>query len=204
MAFSLLETMRLQDGRVVRLDRHLARMAASAGHFDFLFDERTARAAVASEVEGHPRGAWRLRLLVSREGAARVECTPHTPGEPRAWQVAFADAPVDEEDPFLLNKTTHRQVYEQARQARADVDDVLLWNRRGEVTEATIANLVAEIGGVRYTPPVASGLLAGCFRAELLERGTIEERVLTKAEVAGATRLWLINSVREWIDAVLV
>ena len=38
----------------------------------------------------------------------------------------------------------------------------------------------------------------------MLEAGTIRERVLTKADVAAATRLWLINSVREWIDATLV
>jgi para-aminobenzoate synthetase/4-amino-4-deoxychorismate lyase len=63
---------------------------------------------------------------------------------------------------------------------------------------------VVEIDGVRYTPPVASGLLAGTFRAELLEQGLIRERVLSKTEVASAPRLWLINSVREWVDARLV
>jgi len=51
---------------------------------------------------------------------------------------------------------------------------------------------------------VSCGLLGGTFRAELLEAGTIRERVLTKADVEAASRLWLINSVREWIDAELV
>jgi para-aminobenzoate synthetase/4-amino-4-deoxychorismate lyase len=94
-------------------------------------------------------------------------------------------------------------VYETARRSHPDVDDVLLWNTRGEVTESTIGNVVAEIDGVRYTPPVSCGLLAGTFRAEQLEAGTIQERVLTKADVAAASRLWLINSVREWIEAEL-
>jgi para-aminobenzoate synthetase/4-amino-4-deoxychorismate lyase len=110
----------------------------------------------------------------------------------------------DARDPFVLNKTTQRTVYDTARSSHPDVDDVLLWNTRGEVTEATIGNVVAEIDGVRYTPPVSCGLLAGTFRAEQLEAGTIRERVLTKTDVATATRLWLINSVREWIDATLV
>ena len=64
--------------------------------------------------------------------------------------------------------------------------------------------LVAEIDGLRYTPPVRCGLLAGTFRAEQLEAGAIFEHVLMKDDVAGASRLWLINSVRRWMDAELV
>ena len=79
-----------------------------------------------------------------------------------------------------------------------------MWNTRGEVTESTIANVVAEIDGVRYTPPVRCGLLGGTFRAEQLEAGTIRERVLTKADITSASRLWLINSVRGWVEAMLV
>jgi para-aminobenzoate synthetase/4-amino-4-deoxychorismate lyase len=204
MPFSLLETMRLQGDTVVRLERHLARMAASAAYFGYRWNEPAVRGAVAATVREHPAGRWRLRLLVSMDGSPLVECTPHVPGEPRVWRVAFADAPVDQDDPFLRNKTTKRAIYELAKQARPDVDDVLLWNGREEVTEATIANVVAEIDGVRYTPPVSCGLLPGVFRAELLDEGAVREHVLTKADVAGAARLWLINSVREWMDAALV
>ena len=105
---------------------------------------------------------------------------------------------------FLFNKTTRRFQYEKARRARPDVEDVLLWNARGEVTESTVANVVVEIDGERWTPPVESGLLAGVFRGELLRSGTVRERVLTRAAVEGAQRLWLVNSLREWMDVVLV
>ena len=204
MSFSLLETMRLQDGQVVRLDRHVARMAESAAYFGYHWREPSIREAVAAVAREHSEGTWRLRLLVPADGFPTVECTPHVTGEPRPWRVAFAVAPIDADDAFLRNKTTHRETYEVARRERPDVDDVLLWNGREEVTEATIANVVAEIEGLRLTPPVACGLLPGVFRAELLDRGVIQERVLTKEAVAGASRIWLVNSVREWIDAVLV
>ena len=110
---------------------------------------------------------------------------------------------MDGRDPFVLHKTTRRAVYESARASRPDVDDVLLWNERGDVTESTIANVVAEIGGVRYTPPLQCGLLPGTFRAEQLDLGTIRERVLSKGDIASASRLWLINSVRGWVEAQL-
>jgi para-aminobenzoate synthetase / 4-amino-4-deoxychorismate lyase len=203
MEFSLLETMRLDEGTIVRLERHLSRLAGSARQFGYAYDESRIRDAVAETVRAHPQGQWRVRLLVARDGAPTIECTPYT-REPRAWRVAFASDPVDSRDPFLANKTTHREVYDSARGARPDVDDVILSNERGEITESTLANIVVEIDGVRVTPPLASGLLGGAFRGELLDSRQIHERLLTRHDVTRASRIWLINSVREWIDAVLV
>ena len=203
MEFSLLETMRLDAGTVVRLDRHLARMAGSARHFAYSSDERRTREAVATIAAAHRQGTWRVRLLVSRDGTPTIECTPYA-ADGRPWRVTFASTAIDSQDPFLANKTTNRVVYDAARRARPDVDDVILWNERGEVTEATIANVVVEMDGGRYTPPLACGLLGGIFRGELLAASQLRERVLTRADVGGASRVWLINSVREWVEAVLV
>jgi para-aminobenzoate synthetase/4-amino-4-deoxychorismate lyase len=202
-SFSLLETMRLETGRIERLDRHVARMAEAAGYFEYQWIESAVRQAVERARQEHPDGCWRLRLLLAADGVPIVECTPHVP-DTRPWRIDFAVEPVDSQDPFVLHKTTRRMVHEAARRSRNDVDDVLLWNRRGEVTESTIANVVAEIDGLRYTPPVRCGLLAGTFRAEQLEAGAIHEQVLTKADIVSASRLWLINSVRGWVDAAFV
>jgi para-aminobenzoate synthetase/4-amino-4-deoxychorismate lyase len=201
--FALLETMRLEDGRVVRRDRHLARLAASARYFARPSDGARVNEVLAWAETTHPTGVWRARLLVDAAGEATVTCTPYAP-DGRTWRVALAAGPMDEHDPFLCHKTTRRGVYERARRARPHVEDVLLWNRRGEITEGTLGNVVAEIDGVRWTPPVTSGLLGGTFRAECLEAGVIRERVLRRADVARTDRLWLINSVREWIDVELV
>ncbi len=202
--FSLLETMRLEDGGVARLDRHLARMGASAAHVGFAWDETLARTAIEDERRSHEGGCWRLRLLLDREGIATTTCTPHDGSGSRTWRVALAVSPLHSANPFLRHKTTSRALYESAKAARADVDDVVLWNERDEVTETTIANLVAEIDGVRVTPPVTCGLLPGVYRAELLESGAIRERVITKDDLARASRVWLVNSLRGWIDVQLV
>jgi para-aminobenzoate synthetase/4-amino-4-deoxychorismate lyase len=202
--FSLLETMRLDEGDVPRLDRHVRRMATAARHFGYRWDEDEVRKAIAAAVHDRPLGVWRLRLLVDRAGVASVECMPYEPDDDRLWRLAFAAEPIDDVgDPFLLHKTTRRVIHEAARRSKPDADDVLLWNRRGEVTETTLGNLVAELDGVRYTPPLACGLLGGTFRAEQLEAGTIRERVLAKSDVTRASRLWLINSVREWVEGRL-
>jgi para-aminobenzoate synthetase/4-amino-4-deoxychorismate lyase len=196
--------MRLEGGAVARLERHLARMAGSARYFGYPWDDGRVRAAVGGARAAHADGCWRLRLTVDADGTPAVGCSPHESRESRPWTVALAADPIDGRDPFLLNKTTRRDCYDAARRARPDADEVLLWNERGEVTEATVANLVAELDGVRVTPPIGCGLLAGTLRAELLEDGTLHERVLTRDEVTRATRLWLINSLRGWIEASLI
>jgi para-aminobenzoate synthetase/4-amino-4-deoxychorismate lyase len=201
--FSLLETMRLQEGLVVRREQHLARAARAAAHFGFRWDAAAAGQALDDAVAAHAIGVWRLRLLIAHSGAASTTCTGHADDD-RVWRVALAPGPVDSSDERLRHKTTRRDLYTGARAARPDADDVVLWNERGEVTEATIANVVAEIEGTWYTPPLACGLLPGVFRAAVLDAGMVRERVITKDDLRRATRLWLINSLREWVKATLV
>ena len=103
---------------------------------------------------------------------------------------------------FLFHKTTHRVMYSDAMQP--ECDDVVLWTADGAVTESTLGNIVVEIGGRKVTPPVDAGLLAGTFREELLERGDIVEGHITLEDLKTASRVWIVNSVREWWPAEIV
>ncbi|RPI63956.1 MAG: aminodeoxychorismate synthase component I [Planctomycetaceae bacterium] len=105
---------------------------------------------------------------------------------------------------FLRHKTTRRAVYEAARRGWDDCDDVVLWNSLGQVTETTIANIVVEIAGRLYTPPLECGLLGGVFRAHLLETGQVSERIITVEDLQTADRIFAINSVRKWMPAILI
>jgi branched-subunit amino acid aminotransferase/4-amino-4-deoxychorismate lyase len=203
MGFSLLETMRLEHGQVVRRDRHLARAAAAAATLGFGWEAAATAAALDAAAAARPEGAWRTRLLISKAGLATVECVPLVHDAARRWRVALDPEPVSSDDAALRVKTTRRERYERARAARPDADDVLLWNERGEITESTIANVVAAIDGTKYTPPLSCGLLPGVFRAALLDANLVRERVITVEDLRRATHLWLINSLREWIGAEL-
>ncbi|TNF75207.1 MAG: hypothetical protein EP299_06385, partial [Acidobacteria bacterium] len=121
----------------------------------------------------------------------------------RRWRVRLAKRPVDPEDRLLFHKTSHRSLYDDARADFPDHDDVLLWNHDRELTESTIANLVVELDGELVTPPVDCGLLPGVFRAELLDTGEIREQVVTIDELSRAEQIFLVNSVRRWIEVDL-
>jgi para-aminobenzoate synthetase / 4-amino-4-deoxychorismate lyase len=198
-SFALLESLRWSPGGGYwLLAEHLQRLGDSADYFDFpLHRERLLAALAARAAEFTPR-PHKVRLLLHPDG--RIETTAEElPANPAApLRLGLAAAPIDGDDSLLYHKTTWRRLYETARRDAPECDEVLLWNERGEVTEACTANLVAEIDGTLVTPPVACGLLPGTLRQRLLADGTIHEQVVTLAELQGARRLWLINAVRGW------
>ncbi len=207
--FQLLETLRWSPARgYFLLGPHLARLASSARHLGFRGG--TAAESALGELAGRlPPVVHRVRLLLARDGGVTVAATPHAgerrgDGRRRPWRVGLAPAPVDPDEPLRFHKTTRRDLYEAARAARPGCDDVLLWNPDGELTESTVANLVAAIDGDLVTPPLACGLLAGTFRARLLARRRVVERVVRCEDLSRATGLWLVNSLRGWIPTELV
>jgi para-aminobenzoate synthetase / 4-amino-4-deoxychorismate lyase len=58
--------------------------------------------------------------------------------------------------------------------------------------------------GKLYTPPLACGLLPGAFRAQLLETGQVEERIVRVDELKDCTKIFLVNSVRSWQRVILI
>jgi para-aminobenzoate synthetase/4-amino-4-deoxychorismate lyase len=64
--------------------------------------------------------------------------------------------------------------------------------------------VVVALDGALVTPPVSCGLLPGTLRADLVESGRVVERVVRIADLARVERIWLVNSVRGWMDARLV
>ncbi|HOF87835.1 MAG TPA: aminodeoxychorismate synthase component I, partial [Armatimonadota bacterium] len=202
--FRLLETLRWRPGRGYDLRHgHLRRLRRSADYFGFTVDLDAVRARLEGEAPVEPV-PHRVRLLVAEHGAIEIQATPLPETEKRVWRVALAPEPVDPADPFLYHKTTHRAVYAAARAAHPEADDVLLWNPRGELTEATIATLAVRLDGRWLTPPIACGLLPGVMRAHLLRRGVLTEAVITRAMLAAAEEIALINSVRGWLPAELM
>lgn len=200
--FELLESLLLRNGCYPLLEWHLERLARSAGHFGFVYDGAAVRRALAELARRHPRGRLKARLLLPRDGALRFEAAPLSGGRSRV-RLGFAPRPVDESDELLAHKTTRRDLFEAALASRPDCDDVLLVNRRGEVTESTRASLVLLLDGELATPPLRCGLLPGVFRERLLARGIARERTLTPDDVRRATRAWLVNSVRWWMACEL-
>jgi para-aminobenzoate synthetase/4-amino-4-deoxychorismate lyase len=203
-AFELFETIHHgPDDGFRHLDEHLERMGSSATYFGFRFDPETAVAALKDEVAERTTPGI-VRLTLARDGTLGVDTREVSQPTPEPVRVALDDEPVDPSDLWLFHKTTRRVPYERRRTQRPDVDDVVLVNLEGEVTESTIANLAVRIDGEWRTPPIEAGLLPGTYRTVLVREGRLAERRVTVAELRDSEEIALVSSVRGWRPASLV
>ena len=204
--FSLLETLLwTPEDDYFLLDYHLRRLEDSAVYFEYSLDIATVRNRLLEQISLFSGIPHRVRLLVARDGDVTIEAASLTLEESACpVRVKLAGLPVNSAEVFLYHKTTHRRIYEDARQSCPDCDDVLLWNERGELTESSVANVVVDISGALVTPPVDSGLLAGTFRAWLIDQGRIREQAIKAADLGNCSKIYLINSIRKWREAVLI
>jgi para-aminobenzoate synthetase / 4-amino-4-deoxychorismate lyase len=189
--FQLFESILLEHGEYFLLQDHLDRLRNSAAYFGFAFPENEI-CSILKRIAANNADAFKVRLTLWKDGQLETDITPLAPAANQIKHVRLAAQPIDSSNRFLFHKTTRRQGY---------ADDVIFWNERGEVTESGPANVVVAIDGELFTPPIASGLLAGTFRNHLLAEGKIKERVITVEELRNAKELYLINSVRRFLAA---
>jgi len=201
--FQLLESLLwTQDSGYYLLDYHLKRLKNSADYFNFPIDAVSAENFLEKATGDFKQSPLKVRLLLSEDGS--LDLISERPKSSQPVSICLAKTLVNSNNIFLYHKTTHRVIYEKALAEKGGADDVILWNERNELTEASSSNIVVRIGKDYWTPPVASGLLPGTRRAELLDQGKIKEAVITKSQLKLVDGIFLINSVRPWREAFMI
>lgn len=218
MDISLIETLRFEPGTgFVRLERHLARLERSAKALglpgavkahDALFAALPPLPCRVSPPQGEAQQPpyLRIRLELFVDGRIDVQTAAFVPlAADAVWRVKLATTRLASDDPLLRHKTSRRGLYTAARAEfpASEADEVILLNERGELCEGTITSFFLDDGsGILKTPPLASGLLAGVLREELLESGRAVEAVLRPDDIEKSDVL-VGNSLRGLIRARL-
>ncbi len=204
--FALLETLRLEQGALRHLDAHLARMARSARHFRFPWDERGLRDALEALASAHAEGVLRVRVELDALGRWRLEAhpfTPRRPDDPPVRLALAARALAEAHGEFVAHKTTRRGHYDAFAPEDPRLFDTVLFDEEGELTECTRGNVAMRIGGRWVTPPRSSGLLEGVERASAIASGRLVEAVVRLEDVPRVEGWWFLNSLRGIVPATL-
>jgi 4-amino-4-deoxychorismate lyase len=189
--------------------------------------------AVGSEVSrkatsASSAGTFKIRLTVSRDVVIGVECSQlatgisnqadtgmHLPKELAVeWMVPGNCRIVLDTEPtqpslFTTHKTTARIAYENAREraniskVTADHGEVLLFNPKGEIMEASISTPYFYRSGQWVTPPLSSGGNAGVTRRVALENGLCVEKIVEVGSLHDKETVWISNGVRGFIMGTL-
>jgi para-aminobenzoate synthetase/4-amino-4-deoxychorismate lyase len=197
--FSLLETLLwTQEEDFFLREKHIARMLDSAAYFDIPITKEKLEDYLKM-ISSEFFMPQRVRVLLDQAGKLSHESKLFEIIEGKqTLKACLAKAPIDSGNVFLFHKTTRREVYESARKGLEELDDVLLYNEFGKLTEFTIGNLVVESNGQMLTPPISCGVLAGTFRAYLVETGQVLERTITIDQLNKCTKIFRVNSIRRW------
>jgi para-aminobenzoate synthetase/4-amino-4-deoxychorismate lyase len=211
--FQLFETMYAtrEDG-VRHLDRHLARIGASATYLGFGFDEAAVRDQIRVQcTQLTAETPHRTRLALDKSGSTQLIAAPLAPLQSEVVGVLFAPdygyAATGAGDVLLHHKTTRRAEYDRAwHEAESKgAFDMLFFNERGELTEGGRTTVFVKLDGRWWTPPLSSGVLPGVMRSVLLEDAELQaaERVLLRTDVEAAEALMLCNALRGAVAARL-
>jgi branched-chain amino acid aminotransferase len=208
----LYETIRVREGRLMRLDRHFARLGEGLRLLDIRLkvDENALAGAMLSVLKANDlTGDASLRLTVTRGAASRglavdptarptvlISAAAFTP--PAAARVMVATVTRRNAlSPTARVKTTNCLDSILARQeaVRNRLDDAVLLNGEGWVAEASAANIFAVIDGVVLTPPVRDGALPGVMRGAVMSHLPIGECSLSVDDLARAGEIFLTSSL---------
>ena len=204
MPFDLLETLALENGQLRHAADHLQRLAGAAAHFGYPWDAARVSQCLQALAQAHQQGAWRVRLLLGADGAARAEAFA-LEASPASVRLQLAERPLLEaHGEFVRFKTTRRAHYDAFTPTAPGVFDTVLWNAEGEITECTRGNVAMLMDGRWVTPPLACGLLPGVGRALALREGRLSEAVVRVQDLPRVQGWAFLNSLRGWIGAEMV
>ena len=222
------EVVRAIDGRMIDLDRHLARLAHGAAALALALDAAGGVAGV--------RAVWERLLGINALGAGEALCYAQlTRGAaPRAHAYPAATTPptlyayaqrIDPPDALRVTGAT-AVTYPDLRWARCDLKTVnLLPNvmakqaavatgafeailvRDGVVTEASHSSAFAVVGGTLRTHPLDPHVLPGITRAVVLELAAelgipTHESAVTLAEARAADELFVASTTADVMPVV--
>jgi len=215
------ETLRVYNGKPFLLDRHLGRLAHSLGglYINDPYDFEQWYDYVKELIVRNNAKESILRIQVSR-GVGKRGYTSSGNYSPTAV-ISLHDAPpvndkghqldliaasgiLADHDPLSTLKTSNKLVNIIAmREAeRAEAHDAVLFNGQGYTTETSSSNIFIILEGKLYTPPLASGCLAGITRGYVLELAAelgIDslQKDLELEQLKNSEGFFLTNSIQE-------
>ncbi len=187
----IFEGLRFYQGRVFMLEAHLQRLQASAEAIGLELPYRPEQITQAIEdlVEAYPNDSGYLRLVVTR-GVGNLGIDPQKCAHPNLFiiadQIAVMDiteagqgvslhvastrrTPACSLDPKVKSLNYLNNILARIEANRAGMDEALLLNLDGYVSEGSVDNIFIVADGELLTPPLQDGMLEGVTRAVVIE-----------------------------------
>ena len=226
--YGLFETMRAYDGRVFRLDEHLARLESSAAVLGIPVDIKEVKPAVINTIVENRLEDARVRITLSA-GAGAINADIKSCRKPTLLVVAEGYEPYreqvyrsgfravissvrrDSSSLLAAMKTTNYlpNILARREAGAAGADEAICLNEKGLVAEASASNIFIVTDSILKTPGLQSGILPGITRKTVLElAGAIGlegvEGDIKPQELYQAKEAFLTNSMIEIMPLTVI
>ena len=182
------------------IDLHLERMCNSAANLKFKFEIIKIKEKI---LEINSQSRLRCRLTLRIDGKINLTTAPLSPNS-KTWVLRLSNSILRSSDPWLLHKSSNRDLYDAERENLPDgIDELVYLNERNEVCEGTITNIFVKIEGHWLTPPLSSGCLPGVLRRKKIEDASCKVKIVTFSDLQRAEKITVGNALRGEIEAVL-
>lgn len=199
LGVGLFETMRCRDGRIPWLDRHVARMCASAGALGMAgaADPATIATGARAVAEGLGPGIGRVRVTLTPRPTLLAEAESLALAEGSTWTACAARGTWHPGRRAAEHKTLSAIEWERAEHAArlTGADTALLLDDGGRLGEAARASVFCVVGGAVVTAPV-DGILPGIARAVVCGLTAVREEVLAEDAWRAADEMFATNALR--------
>ncbi len=206
-SFSLIETMRMENGEIYLLDLHMERLIDSSKYFDLICPLKHIKTDLKMLNRKRETGLFKIRLVLDQQGNYKIQINP-IKGSPKkpVLLLKISEKRMNSADLWLYHKTTNRTLYDTELNLaiKQGYDEVLFINERGEISEGSISNIFIQQSGQLVTPHQKAGLLKGTLRQSLLDNKECYETILKEQDILNAEKIFIGNSVMGLVEAELV
>lgn len=191
----IFETMRVENGEVAELGRHMRRALSSAATLEISFpNEEELRRELAEAISSENFPIGRLRVCFAKSGTNITFAVYEEESEPA--RLTFHSV-TSKADGLLHKKYPYDSNFAILDEAQDyGFDDAVIFNSRNEVTETAISNIAFLIADRWVTPPISAGILPGVMRAVAIERCDIEVASIHISDIPQCTAALLLNSLK--------
>ena len=207
------ETIAVENGRPVFLQRHLNRLERAASFLglgslqerkiteksvqDYL-QERSSQADPGGSLQAQlSHGA--LKIMLSEKNVVFQIRENHYTREmyEQGFVMDFSTVRRNETSPLVYHKTMNYAdcILEKRAAAARGMQECIFLNTRGEITEGAVSNIFFVKQGQLFTPKVSCGLLPGIVREYLLDQKDVEETVIRPEDLPEFEECFVTNSL---------
>ncbi|MDO4666699.1 MAG: aminodeoxychorismate synthase component I [Streptococcus sp.] len=189
--FDLITTGKISQGKLIFQKEHVRRLKDASRYFSYPFDEDTLQVKLDQVIQQlDDQDDYRLRLMLAKNGQVQIKTSPLQPLSDDFRRAQLVQQTKDLSHPFVSFKTNYRP------HLTTGTREKIYYNEHEQLLETSIGNLLVEIKGKLYTPPVELGVLNGIYRQHLIQTKQVHEKIITLNDLQHADGIYACNAVR--------